>query len=573
MRQFIKYYKAHLPLFFLDFCCAVVLALLDLVFPLAVTYSIDTVIPSGSFRMLVIIGVVLLAINIARYILTYIVDYWGHVLGARIEHDMRSDLFSHIQKLSFNYFDNTKTGHIMSRLVNDLNEISELAHHGPEDLFITVITLLGSFFIMLRLHWQMTLIIFSVLPIMLLFSIIKNKQMQITFRNMRLRIADINAQIEDSISGIRVVKSFTNEAYEQKKFEKGNFNFKTTRENAFKIMGEFLAGIQFFSNTIHLMVLILGIYFIYQEQLAIGQLTGFLLYVSMFLQPIRKFTTLVENYQKGMAGFSRFQDTVNLVPDIKDAPNAIKVPRLSGAIEFKNVSFSYNDHKSVLENINLKIKAGETIAFVGPSGAGKTTLCSLIPRFYDITKGSIEIDGISIQSMTQRSLRENIGIVQQDVFLFSGTIRENISYGKINCSLQDVVEAAKLANAHDFIMSLENGYDTYIGERGVKLSGGQKQRISIARIFLKNPPILILDEATSALDNETEKVIQESFNKLSESRTTLVIAHRLGTIRDADRIMVLTEEGIVEEGSHKELIETSTIYARLYKAQFVDYMI
>ena len=573
LKHFIKYYKAHLPLFFLDFCCAFVLALLDLVFPLVVTYSIDTVIPAKSLRLLLIMGIGLLLLNVLRSILSYIVDYWGHVLGARIEHDMRSDLFSHIQKLSFTYFDNTKTGHIMSRLVNDLNEVSELAHHGPEDLFITIVTLTGSFIIMMQLHWKLTLIIFSVLPFMLAFSIIKNRQMQRTFREMRLRVADINAQVEDSISGIRVVKSFTNEGFEQQKFEKGNYSFKKTRESAFKIMGHFFSGIGFLSNLINLLVLTIGIYFIYNGQLAVGQLTGFLLYVSMFLQPIKRITTLVENYQKGMAGFQRFHENISIVPDIMDSPNAMEVKRLIGDVEFKDVSFSYNNHKSVLDNINLKVKAGETIAFVGPSGAGKTTLCSLIPRFYEIDKGSISIDDIDIKSMTQRSLRANIGIVQQDVFLFSGTIRENIAYGKINSSDEEVVEAAKLANAHEFIVSLENGYDTYIGERGVKLSGGQKQRISIARIFLKNPPILILDEATSALDNETEKVIQESFNRLSESRTTLVIAHRLGTIRDADRILVLTEEGIVEDGSHKELMESSSIYSRLYKAQFIDYMI
>ena len=573
MKHFIKYYKAHLPLFFLDFCCALVLALLDLVFPLVVTYSIDIVIPAKSLRLIIIMGLGLLLLYIIRYILNYIVDYWGHVLGARMEHDMRSDLFNHIQKLSFNYFDNTKTGHIMSRLVNDLNEISELAHHGPEDLFITIITLTGAFIIMFNVNWKLTLIVFSVIPFMLLFSILKNKQMQLTFREMRLRIADINAQVEDSISGIRVVKSFTNEGFEQQKFEKGNMNFRNTREDAFKIMGHFFSGINFFSNIINLLVLVVGIYFIYSDQLTQGQLTGFLLYVSMFLQPIRRITTLVENYQKGMSGFKRFQETINISPDIVDAADAVEVKRLYGEVEFKDVSFSYNDHKSVLENINLHIKAGETVAFVGPSGAGKTTLCSLIPRFYEIDKGIIAIDGIDIKKMTQRSLRENIGIVQQDVFLFSGTIRDNISYGKIDADGEAIITAAKLANAHDFIMSLENGYDTYIGERGVKLSGGQKQRISIARIFLKNPPILILDEATSALDNETEKVIQESFYKLSQSRTTLVIAHRLGTIRDADRILVLTEEGIVEDGSHQELMENSSIYARLYKAQFIDYMI
>ncbi|SCY82178.1 ATP-binding cassette, subfamily B [Alkaliphilus peptidifermentans DSM 18978] len=568
IRRFIKYYRPHLPLFCLDFGCAFLMAILDLIFPQVARWTINDVIPDKNLNLIIIIGVGMLLMYIVRYILNYIVDYWGHVLGARMEHDMRKDLFAHLQKLSFNYFDNTKTGHIMSRLVNDLNEISELAHHGPEDLFIATVTLVGSFIIMLTVNWQLTLIVFAMVPVMICFAILKNKRMQLAFKDMRLKIADINAQVEDSISGVRVVKSFTNEWYEQEKFSVGNDNFRLSRENAFKVMAQFFSGINFFSNAINLLVLIAGGLFIYYDRLSVGDLVGFLLYVSMFLQPIRRITALVENYQRGMAGFNRFLETLDIDPDIIDNKDAIAVGRLKGNVVLDNVTFSYNNRGTVLENINLNIRTGETVAFVGPSGAGKTTLCSLIPRFYEIDKGAILIDGIDIRKMTQRSLRENIGIVQQDVFLFSGTVRDNISYGRIGASAEEIIEASKMANAHQFIMSLEKGYDTYIGERGVKLSGGQKQRLSIARIFLKNPPILILDEATSALDNETEKVIQESFEKLAESRTTLVIAHRMATIRNADRIMVLTEEGIVEEGDHDSLISESGVYSKLYKAQF-----
>ncbi|MEW9121806.1 MAG: ABC transporter ATP-binding protein [Thermotaleaceae bacterium] len=568
LKRFSKYYKGHLPLFFLDFGCAFLMAGLDLVFPIVVGMLIDDILPARNLSLTLWIGVGLFGLYIVRYFLNYVVDYWGHVLGVRMEYDMRKDLFNHIHKLSFTYFDNTKTGHIMSRLVNDLNEISELAHHGPEDLFIAVVTLLGSFIILLTIHWPLALITFTLVPIMLWFAIFKNKKMQNVFREMRLKVADINAQVEDSISGVRVVKSFTNEWYEEEKFEVGNAGFRVSRENAFKVMAQFFSGIGFFANLISLVVVIFGGIFIYYDQLSTGQLVGFLLYVNMFLQPIRRITTLVENLQRGIAGFNRFTETLDIEPDIIDDADAAAVGRMAGDIVFEHVTFSYNDKNNILSDISLQIQAGETVALVGPSGGGKTTLCSLIPRFYEIDKGAIQIDGKDIRKITQKSLRENIGIVQQDVFLFSGTIKENIAYGKIGASDGEIIEAAKLANAHEFIMSMEKGYDTYIGERGVKLSGGQKQRISIARIFLKNPPILILDEATSALDNETEQVIQESLHELSVNRTTLIIAHRLATIRKADRIMVLTDEGIVEEGNHETLLNQNGIYARLYKAQF-----
>jgi len=570
IKSFIKYYKPHLPLFILDFSCAFIMAGMDLIFPFVVGMMIDDILPNRNLKIIVWIGVGLLLLYIVRSVLQYIVDYYGHVLGARMEYDMRKELFNHLNKLSFNYFDNTKTGHIMSRLVNDLNEISELAHHGPEDLFIVIVTLIGTFFIMISIHWQLTLITFSVLPIVLLFTILKNRKMQNAFRALRVKLADINSQVEDSISGVRVVRSFTNESYEAEKFEVGNDSFKQTKENTFKVMAEFFSGVSFFANFIHLVVLTFGGLYIYNGSMSIGDLVKFLLYVSLFLQPIRKITILIENYQKGMACFHRFVETMEIDPEIVDSPGAIEIPSAQGTLAFEDVTFSYNNRENILKNISFKINHGETVAIVGPSGAGKTTLCSLIPRFYEIDSGKIKIDDIDIKDIKQTSLRQNIGIVQQDVFLFSGTVKENIAYGKIDATDEEIIAATKRANAHGFIMNLENGYDTYIGERGVKLSGGQKQRVSIARIFLKNPPILILDEATSALDNETERVIQESLSELSHNRTTLIIAHRLATIKMADRIMVLTEDGIVEEGSHEFLLEKDSIYARLYKAQFSE---
>lgn len=568
IKRFAKYYRPHLPLFILDFTCAFLMAGLELVFPSMVTRTVDEVLPRGDMRSLLLVGLALLGLYILHYILQYIVDYYGHTLGTKIEYDMRKDLFDHIQDLSFSYFDENKTGHIMSRLVNDLNDISELAHHGPEDLFIATVTLVGTFIILVRNNWKLGLITFSVMPIMLIFAIRKNKKMQDSFKVMRSRVADINAQAEDSISGVRVVKSFTNEGHERKKFDRGNEGFRMSKQNAYKTMAEFYAGINFFSNMTNLVVLMFGGMFYYRGELTTGELFGFLLYVGMFMQPIRKISTLIESYQRGMAGFSRFVEIMEITPEIQDSPNAFHLSVTDAKIEFDDVTFSYNDRKNVLKNLSFKIEAGETVAIVGPSGAGKTTLANLIPRFYEIDDGHIRIDGTDIKDVTQRSLRDNIGIVQQDVFLFTGSVRDNISYGKIDATDEEIIEAAKRANAHEFIMEMEYGYDTYIGERGVKLSGGQKQRLAIARIFLKDPPILILDEATSALDNETEKVIQESLFELSKDRTTLIIAHRLATIRSADRIMVLTDEGIVEEGSHEYLLKRKGIYHNLYTSQF-----
>lgn len=557
-----------MPLFFLDFTSAFVVALLDLVFPKAVNIVIDEVLPKNNIQLVFKIGIFLLILYIVRYILEFIVHYYGHTLGTKIEYDMRQDIFNHIQKLSFSYYDNNKTGHIMSRIVNDLNEISELAHHGPEDLFISTITLLGTFIILLQTNWQLTVIIFAILPFMTWFAIKKNRKMRSAFKNTRAKIADINAQLEDSISGIREVKAFSNEDHEKIKFEDGNKNFRNAAQQAYKTMAEFFSGINFLSNFINLLVLIVGGWFCYQKIMTIGDLVGFLLYVSMFLQPLRRLMNLLETFQKGMAGFSRFIEIMEIEPDISDIPGATNLNQVEGSITFDNVTFSYDNKSQVFSNVSFEIKSGETVAFVGPSGAGKTTLVSLIPRFYEVDDGIVKIDEMDIKNVTLKSLRQNIGIVQQNVFLFAGTVRYNISYGKPDATDAEIIAVAKKANAHDFIMELENGYDTYIGERGVKLSGGQKQRLAIARIFLKNPPILLLDEATSALDNETEKVIQGSLFDLSKNRTTLIIAHRLATIRHADRIFVLTEKGIIEQGTHKELLTRKGAYYRLYTAQF-----
>lgn len=568
IKHFIKYYKPHMSLFYLDFTSAFFVALLDLVFPKVVNIVIDDVLPKNNIQLVFKIGILLFLLYIIRYILGYIVHYYGHTLGTKIEYDMRQDVFNHIQKLSFTYFDNNKTGHIMSRIVNDLNEISELAHHGPEDLFIASITLLGTFIILLQTNWQLTVIIFAIMPFMTWFAISKNRRMRQAFRNTRLKIADINAQVEDSISGIREVKAFTNEEFEKIKFGHSNENFQQAKQKAYKNMAEFFSGINFLSNIINLLVLIVGGWFCYQDKMSTGELVGFLLYVSMFLQPLRRIMSLLEIYQSGMAGFSRFVELMEIQPEIVDKKGAIDLNQVKGQITFDNVTFSYDNKSRVFSNINFEIKQGETVAFVGPSGAGKTTLASLIPRFYEVDDGIIKIDGIDIKDVTQKSLRRNIGLVQQNVFLFTGTVRDNIAYGKPDASDDEIMVAAKKANAHDFIMELEDGYDTYIGERGAKLSGGQKQRLAIARIFLKNPPILILDEATSALDNETEKIIQESLFTLSENRTALIIAHRLATIRHAERIFVLTEEGIIEQGTHKDLLAKKGAYYRLYTSQF-----
>lgn len=572
IKKFIGYYKPHMKLFILDMVCAFLAAAADLFYPMISRKIINDVIPNRQLSLLYKLIIFLAALYILKLIFNYIVEYWGHVVGVRMQYDMRKEIFSHLQKLPFSYFDDNKTGHIMSRIVNDLMEVSELAHHGPEDLFISLVMLVGSFIALCTIDWRLTLIVFAFVPVMIVFAIKKRVKMNNAFKEVRKKVADVNAQLENSISGIRVAKSFTNEDYEMEKFDEGNDRFRISREFAYKAMAEFYSGIHFLIDILNVIVICAGGIFTYKGIITPGDLVAYLLYISIFMQPIRRLTSFIEQYQSGMTGFERFMEIMNIQPDIKDREDAVELKDVNGNIDFKNVTFNYNDKESVLSNISLKVKAGKTLALVGPSGGGKTTLCHLIPRFYEVTEGDIFIDGKNIKDLTLESLRRNIGIVQQDVFLFTGTIKENILYGNPDATDREVIDAAKNANIHDFIMNLPEGYDTYVGERGIKLSGGQKQRISIARVFLKNPPILILDEATSALDNATEIIIQKSLERLSKGRTTIVVAHRLSTVKNADEIIVLTANGIEEKGSHEELIKENRIYAKLYNSQFKGYI-
>lgn len=569
IKQFIEYYKPHKLLFFLDMFAAMLIGLTDLVFPQVTRKFINDLIPNQNMSLLVKFGVALVVLYLIRLLLDYFVGYYGHLLGVRMEYDMRKDMFSHLQKLSFKFYDETKTGHIMSRLINDLNDISELAHHGPEDIFISTLMLIGSFFLLMNINVNLTLIIFALVPFLLWFAIYYNGKMRKTFRNMRSQLSNINADLEDTITGIRVVKSFTNEFYEEEKFDKGNDAFKNLRGESVRYLGIFNGGINLFSNLLNLSALTFGGYFVYLGNIELGDMVAYVIYMGLILQPIKRLANFVEQFQRGMSGFHRFTEVMAIEPDIEDKADAYNLDdNIKGRVQYKNVNFSYGEDESVLKNINLDISPGETLAIVGPSGVGKTTMCNLLPRFYEIGSGDIEIDGHSIKDVTIESLRKTIGTVQQDVFLFSGTIYENVIYGNLDATKDEVIEATKKANAYEFIMATPYGFETYIGERGAKLSGGQKQRISIARMFLKNPPVLILDEATSSLDNKSEKIIQESIVELSKDRTTLVIAHRLQTIRNADRIIVLTDKGIVEEGPHDELIKKDGEYSRLYNSQF-----
>lgn len=572
IRKFIAYYRPHLRLFILDMACAFMIAGIDLVFPRFTTLALDNYIPSGNMRGIVIISVIMAMLFILRAVFNYIVNYWGHVVGVRMEYNMRKDIFSHLQTLSFSYFDKVRTGKIMSRIVNDLREITELAHHGPEDLFISVVTLVGAFVILMQNDWRLTLVVFAYIPFMIWYGIKKRQKMARAFRLVRKKIANVNAQLENSISGIRVAQSFTNEEFEKNKFDLGNQEFKESRQFAFKSMAEMTTGIDLMMNMLKVTVLALGGYLTYSGEITIGAFVAYFLYVDLFLQPIRRLMQFAQQYEDGMSGFERFVEIMETKSSITDSPDAVELTDVRGDVRVEGVSFAYDGGENVLKDISLHIPAGEMVALVGPSGGGKTTLCHLIPRFYDVNSGKITIDGIDIRNVTLHSLRSHIGIVQQDVFLFAGSIRDNIAYGKGDATDEEIVEAAKRANIHDFILSLENGYDSYVGERGVMLSGGQKQRISIARVFLKNPPLLILDEATSALDNETELKIQESLEALSKGRTTLVIAHRLSTIKNADEIVVITSDGIIERGSHDVLLEKGGHYARLYRAQFKGYI-
>lgn len=568
IRRFFSYYKPHKRLFFVDFSSAIIVALLELAFPLVVQWFIDTLIPGGDWLEIVWVSIGLLLIYLLSTGLQYIVNYLGHKLGINIETDMRQELFQHVQRQSFRYFDNTKTGHIISRITNDLFDIGELAHHGPEDLFIAVMTFLGAFWIMLTINVKLALVAVLFVPLLIILITYSNIRMNRAWRQMYSEIADVNARVEDSVSGVRVVQSFTNERFEISRFLKNNQKFRKAKLKGYKTMALTTAGTFLMTRLMILAVLVFGAWLSFSGNMSYGEFVGFVLYVNVLFKPIDKISAILELYPKGMAGFKRFTELIDTKPQIVDRKDAIDVPALEGNIVFKNVTFGYEKHKPVLQGIDLSITAGETVAFVGPSGAGKTTISSLIPRFYDIDGGAITIDGIDIRDMTKRSLRSQIGIVQQDVFLFTGTLRENIAYGKLDATDEDIQRAAKMAHLEQLIESLPDGYETQVGERGLKLSGGQKQRIAIARMFLKNPPILILDEATSALDTETEQVIQNALAELAKDRTTLVIAHRLATIRNADRIVVVTENGIAEEGTHDELVERGGIFANLHRVQY-----
>ncbi|MCY7837272.1 ABC transporter ATP-binding protein [Bacillus haynesii] len=568
IRRFFSYYKPHKRLFFIDFSSAIIVALLELAFPLVVQWFIDTLIPGGDWFEIVWVSIGLLLIYLLSTGLQYIVNYLGHKLGINIETDMRQELFQHVQRQSFRYFDNTKTGHIISRITNDLFDIGELAHHGPEDLFIAVMTFLGAFWIMLTINVKLALVAVLFVPLLIILITYSNIRMNRAWRQMYSEIADVNARVEDSVSGVRVVQSFTNERFEISRFLKNNQKFRKAKLKGYKTMALTTAGTFLMTRLMILAVLVFGAWLSFSGNMSYGEFVGFVLYVNVLFKPIDKISAILELYPKGMAGFKRFTELIDTKPQIVDRKDAIDVTALEGNIVFKNVTFGYEKHKPVLQGIDLSITAGETVAFVGPSGAGKTTISSLIPRFYDIDGGAITIDGIDIRDMTKRSLRSQIGIVQQDVFLFTGTLRENIAYGKLDATDEEIQRAAKMAHLEHLIESLPDGYETQVGERGLKLSGGQKQRIAIARMFLKNPPILILDEATSALDTETEQVIQNALTELAKDRTTLVIAHRLATIRNADRIVVVTENGIAEEGTHDELVERGGIFANLHRVQY-----
>lgn len=569
MDLFYKYYKPYIKIVILDLICAMLTTVCELVFPMIVRYITDTAL-TGAQELLISsvlrIGGVYLFLRLVDTAANYYMSNTGHIMGARMETDMRRDMFNHLQKLSFGYYDEAKVGQIMSRITNDLFDITEFAHHFPEEMFIAGIKIVGSFIILARINVLLTVVLFMLLPLMLVGRIAFRKKMQKAFKEQRQQIGELNAEVEDSLLGIRVVKSFANEDIEIEKFRKSNVKFLEKKRNAYKYMALFHSSTRLFDGIMYIAVIIAGAFFVIKKAITPGDLVAYVLYIQTLIASVRTIVQFTEQFERGRTGIERFAEIMNQPVDIYDLSGAKPLDNVQGNISFKNISFKYSDNLGdVLSNINIEVEKGENIAIVGPSGGGKTTLCNLIPRFYELTDGEILIDGQNIKEVTLKSLRENIGIVQQDVYMFSGTVFDNIAYGKPGASMQEVEDAAKAAGAHGFIMSLKDGYDTYVGERGVKLSGGQKQRISIARLFLKNPPVLILDEATSALDNENELIVQKSLERLSKGRTTFTIAHRLTTIRNATRIFVLTDEGIVEEGSHKELMEKGGEYAKLYQ--------
>jgi ATP-binding cassette subfamily B protein len=570
LRKFFSYYKPYKRLFIVDFSCAILAALLELTFPLAISQVLDELLPKGNWTTILYGCIVLLSIYFVSAFLHFIVTYWGHKLGISIEADMRKELFEHVQRLSFKFFDNNKTGHLVSRMTNDLMDMGELAHHGPEDMFIAAMTLIGSLAIMVSMNFKLTIITFITVPFMIYLSLYFSKKMSNAFNLMYEDIADYNARVENNVSGMRVVQAFNNEDHEINRFQKNNHKFFLTKCITYKIMAWNSSISHILMKLVSVFVLLCGTWFVIKGEMSNGEFISFIMLSNIFLGPIEKIASIIETYPKGVAGFKRYIELLETKPDIKDTFNAKPVKKVKGDILYDNVTFGYEDKDSkVLTNINLTINAGQTIALVGPSGTGKSTLCSLLPRFYDVEKGNIKVDGINIKDITISSLRGHIGIVQQDVFLFDGTIRENIAYGKLNASDDEIWEAIRQAQLEEVILSQPEGLNTFIGERGVKLSGGQKQRLSIARMFLKNPSILILDEATSALDSETESAIQRALEVLSNGRTTLIIAHRLSTIKNADKIVVLNDGGIVEEGTHQELINNKGIYSRLYTKQNV----
>ena len=568
LKRFFRYYRPYRSLFILDFTCAVFAGLLELAFPVAVNQVIDKIMPQNNFRLILLACLGLFLFYVINTVLQYVVVFYGHKLGVNIETDMRQELFRHLQTQSFEYYDNQKTGKLISRLTTDLFEISEVAHHGPEDVFITIMTLVGSFLLMLNMHVQLAVATFALIPLITIALVFFNKKMTKVNTQIYDNLGEFNAGVEASVSGIRVTQSFANESFEHKRFDGLSEIYRQSKILFYKVMAISSAYNYFLIRLINLFALIFGAYYVIRGELTNGQFVGFILLSNVFVRPIEKVNTMIESYPKGIAGFKRLTEELDKEPTIKDKPGARAVTSLKGDIVYHDVSFSYADATKVLNHIDLSIKAGETIAFVGQSGSGKTTLCNLLPRFYEVTEGAITIDGINIQEMTLASLRQQIGTVQQDVFLFPGTIRENIAYGKLDATEEEILKAVKLAHLEKVIDQMTDGLDTVIGERGVKLSGGQKQRVAIARMFLKNPPILILDEATSALDTETEQVIQESLNSLADGRTTLIIAHRLATIKHATRIIVVSEKGILEEGTHEELMARKGHYRALHDAQF-----
>lgn len=570
-KKFLSYYRPYLKLFLADMFCAMIAAGITLVFPMIIRYITGTVLIADNFEMGIIykLGIFMVVLVIVEYLCNYFVAYQGHVMGVYMERDLRNELFQHYQKLSFSFYDEQKTGQLMSRLTNDLFSLTELYHHGPEDIVISFIKFFGAFIILATINLKLTLIVFAFIPVMGAFIYYYNRKMKRAFKRNKQRVGDINARIEDNLSGIRVVKSFGNESHEIIKFHDEDSRYVSSKKNSYFYMGKFHSGLGAFTSMVTVAAVFFGAIFISNDGLNTADLIAFLLYINNLIDPVKKFINFTEQFQDGITGFERFMEILEIEPDIKDKKDAHNLLDVKGAIEYRHVGFRYNQKSDyVLKDIDLKVAPGEYIALVGSSGAGKTTICSLLPRFYEVSEGDIFIDGQNIKDIKLNSLRQNIGIVQQDVYLFAGTILDNIRYGRFDATDEEVIEAAKKANAHDFIMELPDGYDTDCGQRGVKLSGGQKQRLSIARVFLKNPPILIFDEATSALDNESEHIVQQSLESLAKNRTTLVIAHRLSTIKNAKRICVLSTKGIEEEGTHDELLAKNGQYATFYKMQF-----